>query len=535
MKSKLLIVLAFSWAYLTTQANDPLNYSITLEPVIIDNLEGIQSYVFAQHNDKWLIIGGRKDGLHARSPIESFPASHNNTEIRIINPYSREFIAVSVNSLPTHIAEQLQSTNLNFFQLADTLVMIGGYGYSATANNHITHPRITTLIVSQVIKAIEENKSISPFIQSLYDERFAISGGQLGKIGDTFYLVGGHRFDGRYNPFGGPSFTQTYATEYKTFKINNQEGQLSYSDFNATVDQIHLRRRDYNLVPQIFPDGKEGYMISSGVFQINVDLPFLYPVDITADGYTARTEFNQFLSNYHSPKAAVHDASLNRMHSIFFGGLSQYYYQNGTLIKDDAVPFVKTISMITRFEDNSLQEYKLPLEMPGLKGTGAEFIPNRKLPHNDMEIILIHEIPDQEFVLGHIFGGITSPSLNPFTVNQTSTTFADPTIYAVKLTKNLPSGALAINGSNPLHATLYPNPFKEKLTMEIILNQPMNGYFFISDVAGQILHQGELNHLASGTNQIKLIENPSWEPQLLMITIVLDNKYFINQKVTFQP
>jgi hypothetical protein len=29
------------------------------------------------------------------------------------------------------------------------------------------------------------------------------------------------------------------------------------------------------------------------------------------------------------------------MHNLFFGGISQYYYNNGTLIQDDTVPFVK--------------------------------------------------------------------------------------------------------------------------------------------------------------------------------------------------
>ena len=34
------------------------------------------------------------------------------------------------------------------------------------------------------------------------DPVFKITGGQMGLLDSTFYLVGGHLFDGRYNPMG---------------------------------------------------------------------------------------------------------------------------------------------------------------------------------------------------------------------------------------------------------------------------------------------------------------------------------------------
>ena len=99
--------------------------------------------------------------------------------------------------------------------------------------------------------------------------------------------------------------------------------------------------------PQIFPNGEEGYTISSGVFQIGVDLPFLYPVDIKKSGHTSVTSFNQYLSNYHSAKASLYDSVNNVMHSIFFGGMSQYSYVNNILTQEhesDAV-FLERIEM----------------------------------------------------------------------------------------------------------------------------------------------------------------------------------------------
>ena len=534
MKSmKYVFNLAIIWTVclLSLFGQNSFNYALELDAVDIPNLPGLHSYAFGQHEGKWLIIGGRKDGMHARQPMFSFPQTHNNTDIYVVDIDAQQFWSASLNSLPAGLIEQLQSTNMNFYQDHDTLYIIGGYAYSASANQHITFPNLTSIQVYPVINAIINGASIAPFFKQITDPVFAITGGQLGKIDDTFYLVGGQKFDGLYNPMGGHSFTQTYSNQIRKFTIDNGGSQLSYDNYDTVTDEVHLRRRDYNLLPQIFPDGSEGYTISSGVFQANVNLPFLYPVDINASGYTPITSFNQYLSNYHSAKAALFDSSNNEMHSLFFGGISQYYYQNGKLIQDDQVPFVKTISRLTRFSDGTLQEFQLPVEMPGLKGASAEFIPNNSLPHYPSEIIKLSSISQDTFLIGHIYGGITSPTLNPFTNLQTGTTSADPAIYAVKLIRNSPVSVLKIDGNNPYSLNIYPNPVISEFTLEFNLDQLSEIYFFLSNTKGQIIKQGSINPLDMGLNKRTFTLERSIPPQTLFVTLVFDGKFFISKQI----
>ena len=162
------------------------NYSVQLEPVVISDLPGLHSYALAQHDGKWLVIGGRKDGMHARQPFTSFPSSQNNTEIYVIDVNSQQFWSASLNTLPTGIFEQLQSTNMNFHQDNDTLYIIGGYGFSTSANDHITYPNLTTVQVSDVINAVINETSLTPWFKQITDTVFAVTGGQLGKIGWLF-------------------------------------------------------------------------------------------------------------------------------------------------------------------------------------------------------------------------------------------------------------------------------------------------------------------------------------------------------------
>jgi hypothetical protein len=533
MSTKYLFALLILIVYaLKGYGQSNFNYEISLVPVEVTNLSGLHSYAFAQHQDTWLVIGGRKDGLHARQPFNSFPESQNNTVIYVVDVSNNQLWSSSVNDLSSSLKEQLQSTNMNFYQDADSLYIIGGYGYSATSDNHITYPYLTSINVPDLIAAIRNSQQIAPHFKQIQHDIFAVTGGHLKKLDGLFYLVGGHRFDGRYNPMGNPTYTQEYTNQIRIFAIDNSGTQLSYGNYSAITDPLHLRRRDYNLLPQIFPDHEQGFTISSGVFQINVDLPFLYPVDIKRNGYTPITSFNQYLSNYHSAFACLYDSASNNMHSLFFGGISQYYYEDGNLIQDNLVPFVKTISRLTRDSEENLTEYQLPLEMPALIGSSAEFIPNLDLPHYSNKVIKLSEIAQNNFMIGHIFGGIQSPVLHPFSNNQTNLTYADPAIYEVWLTQNpLSIHEHEIDGKNPYSITVHPNPFKNDFIIKFFSDKAVHVGYFITNNSGHILLQSEVNLCSTGENTIEINMNHKQNAGQLFLTVIFDNKYYVSKKL----
>jgi len=514
-----------------TSAQNTFPYDLQLIPITIANLPGLHSYAFAQHDGKWLIIGGRKDGIHARQPFNAFPNSQNNTTIYVVDIETQLFWSASVNSLPTAISEQLQSTNMNFHQDGNTLYLIGGYAYSVSENDHVTFDKLTSIDVPNLINAIIDGTPISSYFKQIANPIFQNTGGQLGKIGNEFYLVGGQTFMGRYNPMGNPTFEQTYVSKIQKFTIDNSGTQLSFSNYFEVVDEVHLHRRDYNLVPQIFPDGEEGYTISSGVFQINADLPFLYPVDIKSSGYFPQTQFNQYLSNYHSGKVGIYDQENNRMHSLFFGGISQYYYNGTTLVQDNNVPFVKTISRTTRLADGTLSEHNFPVEMPNLKGAGAEFILNKNLSHYTNEVIKLNDIATTEFVIGHLYGGIQSPMRNAFSTNQTNATSADPTIYEVKLVYNPSLNVATMDGKNPFTFSVSPNPTNDYI-VRIQFNLPYVATldYFITSLDGKMLDDGEIEGLQVGNNEMNFsLENA--KEKIVILTFILDNKFYASQKI----
>ena len=66
-------------------AQNDFNYSLELNSVSISGLPGLHSFAFGQSDGKWLIVGGRLDGLHARQPFNAFPASNNNTSLYVVD------------------------------------------------------------------------------------------------------------------------------------------------------------------------------------------------------------------------------------------------------------------------------------------------------------------------------------------------------------------------------------------------------------------------------------------------------------------
>ncbi len=509
-------------------AQGVFDYQVVLEPFHINGLPGLHSYAFAQHQGQWLIVGGRKDGLHARQPNSSFPSAQNNTMIYVVDPGIPQVWSASVNVLPSGIREQMQSTNMNFHQDGDTLVIIGGYAYSPTANDHITFPNLTTIMVSQLIQAIKTGQSILPWFKQISDPAFAVTGGRLGKIDNTYYLVGGHRFDGRYNPMGHATYVQAYTNAIRKFSISNSGALPVMTDFSEVVDPIHLRRRDYNLLPQIFPNASFGYTISSGVFQLTADLPFLYPVDITPTAHIPMTSFNQYLHHYHCATIGLFDSAQHAMHSLFFGGMSQYYYMNDNLLEDIQVPFVRTVSLLTRQANGSLHEYALPVEMPGYQGSASEFILNKENPLLHDEVVHLSQISADTILLGHIFGGILSYSLNPFSQNQTNTTRADSTVFAVRLIRQSSASLLEYDGRNPWEVMLFPNPVQKEVAVSLNMDSWKEADYIISSVTGQILQQGRVEKIEGGERSFSIQLNGSISPQVLQFTFIIDGQYYVS-------
>ncbi len=437
----------FFLLFLAGQADLPAQtfpYGILIESFTIPGLPGLHSFAAGYDNGKWVLIGGRTDGMHrgggpANNP--AFPATNNNTTIYVVDPVAQQVWSASLASLSTALQEQLQSTNTNFYQDGNWLYIAGGYGYSATAGDHVTYDKLTAVDVPALIDDIINGNPIAGnFLQTTH-VGMRTAGGALGKIGNTFYLFGGIDFQGRYimgASGGAATGYMQYTDQIRTFQIINDGTSLTITGYTEQTNTAEYHRRDFNLLPQIFPGGEYGYMWSSGVFKAPNDEVYFNPIEIRASGVTVIPEatFMQKYCNYYAAKMALYDPSGQDMYSIFFGGIAQFYFDaNGNEVEDVNVPFVKTISLVTRDQNGVYAESVFATEMPVLVGAGAEFFPENGIAEYAHGIVDMSLLPAQTpFTVGYIYGGIESTQPNVFP-NNTGASSASATIYRVRFTQ----------------------------------------------------------------------------------------------------
>ena len=75
--------------------------------------------------------------------------------------------------------------------------------------------------------------------------------------------------------------------------------------------------------------------------------------------------FSQFLGNYHCARLPLYAQSADEMHTLFFGGISQYWLnEDDSLMRDNRLPFVRTVSRVSRLADGRYEEVAFDAELP---------------------------------------------------------------------------------------------------------------------------------------------------------------------------
>jgi hypothetical protein len=534
MVKKISSILFLVLSHLYSVGQSP--FEIYLEPMDIPSLGGIQAYAFGQTDGKWLIVGGRLDGLHKRQPFASFDIAGNNNQLVVIDPISLQKWTASISSLPISIQEQLSSTNMEFHQEGDYLYLVGGYGYNNATAARKTFENLMAIHVPNLVNAIINGTSIDANFRQISDLQFAVTGGHLKKINHTFYLVGGNKFDGNYNPMGGGSYTQVYTNAIRKFNLIDDGTNITINHLPEIVDATNLHRRDYNVVPQILPSGEEGITAFSGVFQPTVDLPYLNCVNIDSLNYTVNNSFQQYYNHYHCAVLPIYSEVNNAMHNVFFGGIAQYYDSAGILVQDNNVPFVKTIARVTRDANGSMSEFKLPVEMPALLGTGAELIPLKTVPQYENEVFKLDELTQDSTLVGYIYGGISSTAANIFFTNTGAESNASSQIFKVYVIKNEISGLDKLNEQSvgTLKMQVYPNPNGGEFEVNYFLTKSTDVKISLMSITGKEIEVKLIKNAGAGENQyhrkIRNLDNGG----TYMLTIETDYETAV-QKIVIEP
>jgi hypothetical protein len=486
-------------------------FTLEMEPVIAPGLPGYHSFAFARQGSKWLIVGGRTNGLHGMSSNDGFDPMYSNNEVVVIDTNGWQWYGRSLSTLPYAVADPLRSTNTQFFADTAYLYIFGGYGRDSVLNRFVTFPVVTAIRIDSMISAVISAQNIAPYIRQVTDTNFRVCGGEMGSIGNVHYLAFGHDFEGRYTDPPTPLFTQVYTHALKKFSISDNGSAFSIVNYSEQTDTNNFHRRDFNFVPEIMPNGNEALGVYAGVFRKDVNWPWKEPIRITASGVTVGT-YQQQMNHYTCATLPIYDSISQKMYTTFFGGLSlnDYDPQSNTVTQDSLVPFISDITTFRKDPNGTMEETVLPLQMPGLLGTNALFVPRADLPFYANGVIRFRDLPAARTLAGYIFGGIRASGTNlmPTTANDT--------VYRVYITPSFMPGFAEQEGISGLG--VYPNPFTRTARLQFFLTCGAEADLEVYDLTGREVWALTAQHCHAGNNSIGL--DPALDPGMYLLRIV---------------
>lgn len=407
----------------------------------------LHSFALGVYNEKWVIVGGRTNGLHSLAGgINSFPPASQNKEIWVIDPVARTVQHRSfANANDPNVGltqlqiDALSSTNAEAAQIGDRLYVAGGYFFDSGTMTYTTYDTLTALDLAGVVDWVNGSGKLSLHIRqcTANDSNnlpiFKVTGGALhvttDGTGNHALMIFGQDYEGVYNGQNG-----IYTLRVRAFDIKDNGTTLSVDNILSHAQDASYRRRDLNVVP-ILTNGvggslAENFVALSGFFTLN-NGAWTVPVDVHApSGISIMANpsdpdtFKQGMNNYECAAAGLYSESRQETHTILFGGISYGYFDTsaGSIAFDDQFPFINSISSIVRtggLLDGAYTQYYLG-EFPTLTfgggspllfGTNAKFIPAPGVATYPNGLLKMDALT-KPTMIGYIFGGIISNQPN---------------------------------------------------------------------------------------------------------------------------
>ena len=360
-----------------------------------------------------------------------------------MNPGQLFSVPISTSDLDPEIKKQLASSSPQFIQSGNTLYIIGGF-YTADNHTWTTLNTITSIDVPGMISAVISGDShLNQYTHVRTDiPEFSVTGGQIGQIGNYFYLTYGQNCEG-----GSYCTVQKYTNSIYKFVTDPTlvSTRIIETVHHQDKDNSGWRRRDYNLAP--FKSGTTDSLFAMGGPFTQGANALVWTNGILFDGNLKANDhfINQQANQYSSPFLSMYSASSQIGYVATFSGLSNLYWSTSGLAYNNTTPYGNILDLI-RVDSNGVQEFAntqpvcgtgTSLENCLYMGLSATFIP-ASTHYDSRSILQLDQLPqDTPTVVGYIYGGLVSFDQTIFELPPNSSagpSTATNQVYAIVVT-----------------------------------------------------------------------------------------------------
>lgn len=426
----------------------PFTLQIEQAPFLLPT--GLQAFASANYKGKWILIGGRTNGLHGFSDIgNNFPPSFQNTRIFVIDPQtgtsmSRSMAEEGSGFSPEDI-DALSVVASQFFQKESTLYIVGGYGINSFTGEMETKSTLTALNLKEILRWVKRGKSHPvKSLRQVSHPLLQVTGGFLFQNSphDPFLLMLGQNFIGLYKDGSNGIYTR----QIRRFWLNDDGKHVSILPKVSTRVLADYRRRDLNIIP-VMRNNLPAYTAFAGVFTLDTGV-WTVPITIFPDGSSFQPDpekvqtFKQAMNHYNCPAFGLYSVQSKDMYAVFPGGISYGYFSGGTFQVDSEIPFINQVTTIKIDQHDRCTQHLMNGEYPFIASTGsnpgnqllfgaeAQFFPAENVPLFANGVIRLDSLPSEPIIIGHIVGGIMSTVPNTTAASDST---ASPYVFTVRL------------------------------------------------------------------------------------------------------
>ena len=204
-----------------------------------------------------------------------------------------------------------------------------------------------------------EATRMRPYVQVSTQFPIRVTGGQMDKIGSSYYLAFGQDCEGAPQP-SGCATSQVYNNSIYQFNLNFDLSSLDIVNQVTHADSpgSGWRRRDFTLAPYSV-NGVDYLLALAGPFTPGTDA-FVWTNAISFNAELASQDnfvSNQRANQYLAPTVSMFSSSQQMSYIYTFGGLSNLYWSTSGLVYDNSTPYGNILDVITIDERGVSQEY----------------------------------------------------------------------------------------------------------------------------------------------------------------------------------
>lgn len=156
-----------------------------------------------------------------------------NCDMIVVDGKAKKTYVLPLSFFPPGVADQFSAAHFCFTMDKDTAYVMGGYGYDWAAGYETTLPLMTIFPLKTLIDSVVQKKDYFDLFEVVYDDRLAITEGNLVRIGAYFLVYNGREISPIIDEYTDQRTVNewNFQGQLRKFTLKNTEGYREVDEF----------------------------------------------------------------------------------------------------------------------------------------------------------------------------------------------------------------------------------------------------------------------------------------------------------------